>query len=138
MAIYTSFYKKVFSRQKQENDVYIQVSRNLGCYSKYPRLKALIDESWGEELGNRWPNEKEYAKNVQLYTTGFANHLKQFADDQNVFLLCFENLADVYSEEDEIRFGPSCKAGEHKVCHRTWLSNILNKKYGYEITEWNE
>lgn len=138
MAIYTSFYRKIFSRQKQQNDVYIQVSRNLGCYHKYPKLKALIDENWGDELGNQWSTEKEYAKGVALYTTGFANHLKTFSDNQNVFLLCFENLDDVYTEADEMKYGPTCKAGTNKVCHRIWLSNILNKKYGYEISEWEE
>lgn len=98
--------------------------------------KEKIDESWGNELGNKWATEKEYAKGVELYTTGFANHLKTFSDDQNVFLLCFENLDDVYTEEDEMRYGPTCKAGTNKVCHRTWLSRILNKKKDLKIEEW--
>lgn len=112
MAIYTSFYRKIFSRQKQQNDVYIHVSRNLGCYHKYPKLKALIDENWGHELGNQWSTEKEYAKGVALYTIGFANHLKTFSDTQNVFLLCFENLDDVYTEADEMRYGRLVKQGQ--------------------------
>ena len=55
MELYTSSYKNMLKRKKEEHDVYIQVSRNLGRYEEpgdSTGLINLIDEDWGEPLGN--------------------------------------------------------------------------------------
>ena len=121
MELYTSSYKNMLKRKKEEHDVYIQVSRNLGRYEEpgdSTGLINLIDEDWGEPLGNWWGNKIEYNQGIRKKDLRiFAKHLRELQKDHDVFLLCFEDVL----------------AG--KVCHRRWLAEILQKSFSLTILE---
>ena len=122
MAIYTSSYETVLNREKEEKDIYIQVSRDLGQYAQpddMTGLKDLIDEDWGEEFGNWWGTRIEYKNGISKKDLRrFASYLRAKEKESNLYLLCFENVL----------------AGE--VCHRRWLAEILRKRFGLSIEEW--
>lgn len=120
MELFTSYYDKIFSRNKDKNDIYLQVSRNLGKYSNTENAK-LIDEEWGLEFGN-WgaSNLKEYKSQLSKKNLRFfSKHIREL-NNKRVFLLCFENVL----------------AGE--FCHRIWLSKILEKSFGLKFSEYTD
>lgn len=122
MAIYTSSYETVLNRNKDEKDIYIQVSRDLGQYAQpddTTGLKNLIDEDWGEEFGNWWGNKFEYKNGISKKDLRkFASYLRAKEKESALYLLCFENVL----------------VGE--VCHRRWLAELLGKGFGLSIEEW--
>ena len=124
MAVYTSSYENILKRKKGEQDIYIQVSRNLGKYEKEDDksgLLSLIDENYGFEFGNWWEDKLSYKKGVSKRDVRrFAKYLRENMKERDIFLLCFENVL----------------AGEE--CHRRWLAEILCKGYGIGIEEWKE
>lgn len=123
MSIYTSSYKNILNRKKEDKDIYIQVSRDLGPYEAPDNssgLLDLIDEDWSYEFGNWWGNKQEYKSGLKKKDLRiFAKHLRELQNDDNVFLLCFEDVL----------------AGE--VCHRRWLAEIIEKGFSLKIPEYN-
>ena len=120
MELYTSCYDKIFLKEKKENDIYIQVSRNLGKYSDTEKVN-LIDEDWGLEFGN-WgaANEKEYKSQLSKKDLRiFSNHIREL-NNKRIFLLCFENVL----------------IGE--TCHRIWLSKVLARSFGLKFSEYTD
>ena len=124
MSIYTSSYETVLNRKKEANDIYIQVSRDLGQYAQpddTTGLQNLIDEDWGEEFGNWWRTKIEYKKGLcKKDLRRFASYLRANNKESNFYLLCFENVL----------------VGEE--CHRRWLAEILRKSFGLSIEEWKD
>lgn len=136
--IYTSYYHKMFARKKDENDVYIQVSRTLGQYGRFRKYREMIDEDWGEIFGNFAVSLEAYEQFINKKgLRKFYRHLKDL-EDKRLFLLCFENMDEKYTRQDEIRYQGQVKAGENKRCHRTILAKTLNEKYGLGIKEFQE
>lgn len=142
LKIYTSCYKKMLKRSKQENDIYIKVSRGLyypfqnvdGIY-----MKDLIDTDWGIAFAP-YSDLDHYKKDLVEEQLQQFYECLDFEDDYNIFLLCFENLDDVYTKADEKKYpnNPYIKAGKKKVCHRTLLAEVLNERYNLNITEYSE
>ena len=122
MSIYTSSYETVLNRKKEANDIYIQVSRDLGQYAQpddTTGLQNLIDEDWGDEFGNWWGTKIEYKNGIRKKDLRrFASYLRANKKESNLYLLCFENVL------------------EGEVCHRRWLAEILRKSFGLSIEEW--
>lgn len=144
---YTSSYQAILKRKKNKNDIYIQVSRNLGKMSNVKSIegiclnKLLNHEdvyNWNEEFGNYSNSLSEYKKNLSF--VDLENFVNAVGINRriNIFLLCHENLNEIYSKEDEIKSKGLNKAGKRKKCHRTILAEQLNKIYNLNIQEYTE
>lgn len=139
--IYTSYYRKMLDRHKGDNDIYIQISRSLGI----PRqgvdglyMSELLDASWGEEFGMYSDDLRDYRHDLDKDDLdSFAEMLRELNDGERVFLLCFENLNKTYTKADAEKY-KNVKVGEKKKCHRTILADVLNKRYGFDIKEFEE
>ena len=122
MSIFTSSYETILNREKSEQDIYIQVSRDLGPYEDQDDstgLINLIDENWGDAFGNWWGNKLEYKQGIRKKDLRiFSKHLRELQQEHDIFLLCFEDVL----------------AGE--VCHRRWLAEILQKGFSLIIPEY--
>ena len=142
LKIYTSCYKKMLKRSKQENDVYVKIS--AGLYYPFKNvdgiyMKDLIDADWGD-LFAPYSDLDHYKEDLEESQLKSFYDCLNLAEDLNIFLLCFENLDDVYTKADERKFpdDPYIKAGKKKVCHRTLLAEVLNEKFNLNITEYSE
>lgn len=146
--IYTSYYAKMAKRHKASTDIYIQVSRT--CYCPVKDLDNIpvqnqIDCDLGF-LGN-YDSLETYEEDMEAEIEDCADFLQadNFELDEddppdadiNVFLLCFENLKSKWTKKDEEKYY-NVKAGEYKFCHRTVLAEILNRKYGFNIKEYDD
>ncbi len=120
--LYTSSYSAILNRKKNERDIYVQLSRNLGEYEKdsgQTELLALIDENLGGQFGNWWGGQAAYKSGVKKKDLRvLAKWLRENMDGADIFLLCFENVL------------------EGETCHRRWLAEILRKSFGLKIEEW--
>lgn len=147
--VFTSYFAKMAKREKQWNDVYVQVSRTVYCPLKALSGKTVqeeIDYEFSEELGNYGPLE-EYEADLPVdamdnlvdflkpenWQPDEANKDKE-AKEVNIFLLCFENLESKYTKKDVEKYG--VKEGEYKKCHRTIIAKILLDQYGIKSCEY--
>lgn len=120
--IYTSYY----SNAKNLNGIKISISLSTP--------KNVADIELGQQLGPDWSTLNNYKKNFNKaqYTKEFnakiqrqldngsldpiLNMIKDLGQSQDVFLLCYEKPSD--------------------FCHRHLLADTLNKKRGFNITEY--
>lgn len=144
--IFTSYYARMAKRKKSPTDCYIQVSRTCYC-----PLKDLEGVPVQNQIDYRFPDLGDYLF-LDTYEEDKKEDIEVFADflkaenwelegateetEVNIFLLCFENLKSKWTKKDEEKFY-NVKANEYKFCHRTVLAEILNKKYGFNITEYD-
>lgn len=142
MRIFTSCYKKMLKRHKADNDIYIKVSR--GLYYPFRNIdgilmKDLIDSDWGgafAPVSDLDHYKQDLSEKDLLDFVACLN----FDEDVNIFLLCFENLDEVYTKADEKKYpdNPYIKAGQKKKCHRTLLAEAFNEAFNMHITEYSE
>lgn len=147
--VFTSYFAKMAKREKQWNDVYVQVSRTVYCPLKALSGKTVqeeIDYEFSEELGNYGPLE-EYEADLPVdamdnlvdflkpenWQPDEANKNKE-AKEVNIFLLCFENLESKYTKKDVEKYG--VKEGDYKKCHRTIIAKTLLDQYGIKACEY--
>lgn len=144
--IFTSYYARMAKRKKSPTDCYIQVSRT--CYCPLIDLEGVPVQN---QIDYNLPELGEYSS-LESYEEDRKEVIEVFADflkaenwelegateetEVNIFLLCFENLKSKWTKKDEEKFY-NVKAGEYKFCHRTVLAEILNRKYGFNITEYD-
>jgi hypothetical protein len=132
LKFYTSYYKKMMDYPKdKERDLFVQVSRTRPFWFVRDG-KSLVDENWGEALGNFSENLDDYWGQLESIhdvleeelVAGIKENIKAVetnTDLQNwegkIFLLCYENI-------------------EKKPCHRRIIAKYFEEKFGIPIPEW--
>lgn len=96
---YTSYYQKMSTRAKQDNDFYIQVSRSIVCYAKDKNgnfISQIIDTpELGELVGNYSDSLEDYYKQLDDYKDDIKEFFNEILKGIN------DNEKEVFNELDK-------------------------------------
>ena len=148
--IYTSYYSKMCSRLKDDNDIYIQISNSLFCpkISKSGlSIEQEIDFNWGAYLGalnytfTQYYNEvlsRDLIKDTLFY---FIKNvcLQELKENEtvNIFLLCHENLEKKYTKNSRAVKEGLNTVNDYEQCHRRILADFIENEFNLFIPEYD-